>query len=257
LRPIVAIYSTFLQRSLDQVFQEVALQNLPVTFMMDRAGLAGPDGPTHHGVFDLGYLRVFPNMTVMAPADGEDLQRMLHFSLQQPGPSVVRYPKASAPLISRPVAEMELGQSEQLATGGDGTIVSCGALLHEALSAHKELAEEGLEVGVLNARFVKPLDRQALAAVLRDSPFVVTIEEAALAGGFGSAVLELASEMQLSPHRLMRLGLPDTFIEHGDRQALLDDLGLNAAGIVDCCRRAADLVLATSREAGPVKGMTS
>ncbi len=257
LRPIVAIYSTFLQRSLDQVFQEVALQNLPVTFMMDRSGLAGPDGPTHHGVFDLGYLRIFPNMTVMAPADGEDLERMLHFSLQQPGPSAIRYPKASAPLISRPVAEVELGQSEQLATGGDGTIVSCGALLHEALSAHKELLEEGLEVGVLNARFVKPLDRQALATVLKDSPFVVTIEEAALAGGFGSAVLELASEMQISPHRLVRLGLPDTFIEHGDRQALLDDLGLNAAGIADRCRRAADLVQVTSREAGPVKGITS
>ena len=130
-------------------------------------------------------------MTVMAPADGEDLQRMLRFSLQQPGPSAVRYPKAAAPQISRQVAALELGQCEQLARGVDGTIVSCGALLHEALAARLQLAEEGLELGVVNARFVKPLDRQVLAEVLRDSPFVVTLEEAALAGGFGSAILEL------------------------------------------------------------------
>ena len=193
----------------------------------------------------------------MAPADGEDLQRMLRFALQHAGPSAVRYPKAAAPLIPRQVAEVGMGQSEQIATGRDGTIVSCGALLHEALAARQELAEEGLELGVLNARFVKPLDRQVLAGVLRDPPFVLTIEEAALAGGFGSAVLELANEMQLADHRLIRLGLPDHFIEHGDRQALLSELSLDAAGIADSCRRVADLVQAASREAGPVKGMTS
>jgi 1-deoxy-D-xylulose-5-phosphate synthase len=259
LRPIVAIYSTFLQRSLDQIFQEVALQNLPVTFMLDRSGLAGPDGPTHHGVFDLGYLRIFPNLTLMAPADGEDLKRMLQFSIQHTGPCAVRYPKAGAPLISRQVADLELGQSEQLAAGSDGTIVSCGALLDQALAAREELAAEGMDVGVLNARFVKPLDRQALAGVLSDSPFVVTVEEAALAGGFGSAVLEIASEMQLAGNRLQCLGVPDRFIEHGDRQVLLGELGLDAAGIAESCRRVADLAQVAGREARPgsVEEMTS
>ena len=259
LRPIVAIYSTFLQRSLDQIFQEVALQNLPVTFMMDRSGLAGPDGPTHHGLFDLGYLRIFPNMTMMAPADGEDLQRMLHFSIQHGGPCAVRYPKAGAPLISRQVADLEFGQSEQLETGCDGTIVSCGALLDQALAARKELAGEGLDVGVLNARFVKPLDRQALAGVLKDSPFVVTVEEAALAGGFGSAVLEVASEMQLAGNRLRCLGVPDRFIEHGDRQTLLGELGLDGAGIAESCRQAADQAGSESlrQKPGSVEEMTS
>jgi 1-deoxy-D-xylulose-5-phosphate synthase len=259
LRPIVAIYSTFLQRSLDQIFQEVALQNLPVTFMLDRSGLAGPDGPTHHGVFDLGYLRIFPNLTLMAPADGEDLRRMLQFSIQHPGPCAVRYPKAGAPLISRQVADLELGQSEQLAAGSDGTIVSCGALLDQALAAREELAAEGMDVGVLNARFVKPLDRQALAGVLSDSPFVVTVEEAALAGGFGSAVLEIASEMQLAGNHLQCLGVPDRFIEHGDRQVLLGELGLDAAGIAESCRRVAGLAQAAGREARPgsVEEMTS
>ena len=259
LRPIVAIYSTFLQRSLDQVFQEVALQNLPVTFMMDRSGLAGPDGPTHHGLFDLGYLRIFPNMTMMAPADGEDLRRMLHFSIQHEGPCAVRYPKASAPRISRQVADLQFGQSEQLETGSDGTIVSCGALLDQALAARKELAGEGLEVGVLNARFVKPLDRQALAGVLEDSPFVVTVEEAALAGGFGSAVLEVASQMQGAANHVRCLGIPDRFIEHGDRKTLLGELGLDGAGIAESCRQAAGQACSDSlrQKPGSVKEMTS
>ena len=259
LRPIVAIYSTFLQRSLDQVFQEVVLQNLPVTFMMDRAGLAGPDGPTHHGLFDLGYLRVFPQITMMAPADGEDLQGMLRFSLQQTGPCAVRYPKGVAVPIDRPLVELEAGQSEQIVTGRDGTIVSYGALLQQALEAREMLALEGLEVGVINARFIKPLDRELLSRVLRESPFVVTVEEAALAAGFGSAVLELASELQLDNLQLLRLGVPDAFVEHGDRDALLGELGLDAAGIADSCRRVAERVEALSRqtEPGPVEGMTS
>jgi 1-deoxy-D-xylulose-5-phosphate synthase len=184
---------------------------------------------------------------------------MLRFSLQQTGPCAVRYPKGVAVPIDRPLVELEAGQSEQIVTGRDGTIVSYGALLQQALEAREMLALEGLEVGVINARFIKPLDRELLSRVLRESPFVVTVEEAALAAGFGSAVLELASELQLDNLQLLRLGVPDAFVEHGDRHALLGELGLDAAGIADSCRRVAERVEALSRqtEPGPVEGMTS
>jgi 1-deoxy-D-xylulose-5-phosphate synthase len=248
LRPIVAIYSTFLQRSFDQLFQEVALQNLPVTFMLDRAGVTGPDGPTHHGMFDQGYLRLLPNMTVMAPGDAEDLRRMLDFALAHDGPVSIRYPKASAEQVSRDVAPVELGRAEILRDGGDGVIVCCGALLANCLKAAEALDADGLDVGVVNARFVKPLDTQLLKQLLVDSPFVVTVEEAALIGGFGSAVLEFAADAGLDASRVRRLGIPDRFVEHGERGELLAALGLDAAGIAAACREAAQY--AGSRRTG-------
>ncbi len=236
LRPIVDIYSTFLQRSYDQIFQEVALQNLPVTFMLDRAGLAGPDGPTHHGAFDLGYLRVFPNIVVMAPADEHDLAQMLDLALRDDGPCAIRYPKAAVPTISADRAPIEFGKSEILSWSESGAIVSCGALLPACLAAAQTLHEEGLNVGVINARFVKPLDRETNLRALRECGFVVTVEEAALMGGFGSAVLEAAADAGVDASRVRRLGIPDTFIEHGERGELLADLGLDAAGIAAACR---------------------
>src|SRR5690606_7004833 len=157
LRPIVDIYSTFLQRSYDQIFQEVALQSLPVTFLLDRAGLTGPDGPTHHGMFDLAYMRVFPNMVVMAPGDEQDLPLMLEFALSHDAPCSLRYPKATAESVERKAAPVELGRAEVIDWGTDGMIIACGTLLGASVKAAKALQQEGLDVGVINARFVKPL----------------------------------------------------------------------------------------------------
>lgn len=240
VRPIVDIYSTFLQRSFDQIFQEVALQDLPVTFMLDRAGLAGPDGPTHHGVFDLGYMRLFPNMVVIAPGDAHDVAAALEFALNQAHPCGIRYPKASAQSIDDcDRAPFELGKAEILSWGKAGTILCGGALLSECRKAARELADEGLEVGVVNARFIKPIDREVIRRAYEETGFVVTVEEAALDGGFGSAVVEAAADMQLNAAATRRMGIPDRYIEHGDRNELLADLGLNSQGIAAACRELA------------------
>lgn len=236
LRPVVDIYSTFLQRSYDQIFQEVSLQNLPVTFALDRAGLVGPDGPTHHGVFDLTYLRPFPNMAVLAPGDAADVLPMFRFALQHDGPVAIRYPKAKAEQVTRNFAPIRLGMAEQVRAGDDGTILCCGGLLHDCLAASDRLAgEHHLDVGVVNARFVRPLDTEMIAEVLGKSPFVVTVEEGQRMGGFGSAVLEAANDAGLPTHHLRRLGIPDCYIEHADRDQQLADVGLDANGIARTC----------------------
>ncbi len=237
-RPIVDIYSTFLQRSFDQVFQEVCLQNLPVVFMMDRAGLTGPDGPTHHGSYDLGYMRLFPAMTVLAPGDERDLEQMVEWALAHDGPTAIRYPKATVERHEGTRAPIELGRSETLAEGADGLVVACGTLLGEALKAAAELRREGVEVAVINARFVKPLD-PAIVERIEAAPWTVTVEENALPTGFGSAVLEAVNDSGIHAGPLVRLGLPDRFVEHGERAELLADLRLDAAGIAATCRRLA------------------
>ncbi|MFM8735122.1 MAG: 1-deoxy-D-xylulose-5-phosphate synthase [Pirellulales bacterium] len=237
-RPIVDIYSTFLQRSFDQIFQEVCLQNLPVVFMLDRSGLTGPDGPTHHGSYDLGYMRLFPNMAVLAPGDEHDLAAMLDWALAQPGPVAIRYPKAVVENHSGPRTPIESGRCETLAEGNDGVIVACGTLLGEALKAAQQLHREGLEVTVINARFVKPLD-PAIVERIEAAPWAVTVEENALQTGFGSAVLEAFNDAGVQAGPIVRLGLPDRFVEHGERAELLADLGLDAAGIAATCRRLA------------------
>ncbi|RLS45156.1 MAG: 1-deoxy-D-xylulose-5-phosphate synthase [Planctomycetota bacterium] len=237
-RPIVDIYSTFLQRSFDQIFQEVCLQNLPVVFMLDRAGLTGPDGPTHHGAFDLGYLRLFPNMAVLAPGDEHDLAAMLDWALAHGGPVAIRYPKATVENHGGQRPPIELGRSEMFAEGHDGLVVACGTLLGEALAAAAELRGEGLDVSVINARFVKPLDPTILERI-EAAPWTVTLEENVLQTGFGSAVLEAVNDAGLPAGTIVRLGLPDRFVEHGERAELLADLGLDAAGIAATCRRLA------------------
>jgi len=240
LRPIVDIYSTFLQRSFDQIFQEVSLQNLPVTMLLDRAGLAGPDGPTHHGVFDLGYMRLFPNVVVAAPGDAWDLEAMVDFALGHDSPVSIRYPKANAETLERDErAPIELGRAETLDWGHDGMIIACGALLGACVKAAARLRDAGLDVGVINARFVKPLDTDTILRAIESSPFVVTVEEGALAGGFGSAVLEAAVDAGAPIHSVRRLGIPDRYIEHGERGELLADLGLDVAGIVATCQELA------------------
>lgn len=232
MRPITAIYSTFLQRAFDQLFQEVALQNVPVTFCLDRAGLTGPDGPTHHGVFDTVYLRLFPNFVVMAPGDELDVAPMLNFALKHDGPVAMRYPKASLEKVERGVAPLEIGQAEIYEWGPDGALIAYGSLFPTCVKAAEALRKEGIEVGVINARFAKPIDRQTLLRAVEQLPLVVTVEEGTLEGGFGSALLEAANVAGLDTRHIVRLGIPDRFVEHAERSELLADLGLDVKGIV-------------------------
>ncbi len=252
LRPIVDIYSTFLQRSYDHIFQEVALQNLPVIFTMDRAGLTAPDGATHHGMYDIGYLRIFPNMVVMAPGDAHDLGRMIPFALTLDGPSAMRYPKTTAAVIEGERAEVELGKAEVLREGTDGTIVAYGTLLADCLAAADNLRNEGLSVGVVNARFAKPLDEVCLLDLLANRSFLITVEEGALQGGFGSALLELANDAGISTANVRRLGIPDIYVEHGERGELLADLGLDTVGIMRACREATNRIASISSPEHPI-----
>jgi 1-deoxy-D-xylulose-5-phosphate synthase len=249
VRPIVAIYSTFLQRSYDQLFQEVALQNLPVTFCLDRAGLTGPDGPTHHGCFDTVYMRSLPNFVVMSPGDEFDVQLMLDFAMQATGPVSVRYPKAKAERIERTPAPVELGQAEVLEWGHDGMIIAYGSLLPRCVNVAARLRGEGIDVGVINARFAKPIDSATILRAVEQCGFVMTVEEGTLQGGFGSAVLEAANDARLPTAHIRRLGIPDRFIEHAERDELLADLGLDETGIYN---QAHELASSNGLEAKPL-----
>ena len=239
MRPIVDIYSGFLQRAYDHLFQEASLQNLPIIFAIDRAGLVGADGPTHHGVFDLSYLRPFPNITTIAPGDACDMARAFEFALTLDGPTAIRYPKTSAARIRREVAPFELGRAEVLRDGTDGAFVVCGGgLLKTAFDLAEDFARGAvpgrptLDVGVVNARFVKPLDRDRVLAPLRKGVPTVAVEENALAGGFTSAVLEAANDEGLDARFLLRKGVPDAFIRCGSRAEQLADVGLDRAGLL-------------------------
>ena len=239
MKPVVDIYSTFLQRSFDQIFQEVCLQNLHVVFAMDRAGLAGPDGPTHHGVFDVPYMRLFPNMVSMAPGDEADVRPMFDFALHRhDGPISIRYPKANLETVARatPAAPIELGKAEVISWGEDGCFVAFGALLPNCVAAAEKLRAEGLDVGVVNARFVKPLDRETILRAVETLPVVVTVEEGTVEGGFGSAVLEAANAAGLDTRNVVRCGIPDQFVEHADRNELLADCGLSPDRLADTLR---------------------
>lgn len=242
LRPIVDIYSTFLQRSYDQIFQEVSLQDLPVLFLLDRAGVVGADGPTHHGVFDLAYLRPFPNLVLMAPGDQADLAAMVCFALKLDHPAAIRYPKAPAQQIERQPAPIELGRAEILRHGEGGLLIGCGTCTLGCLEAAQQLAAEGLELAVINARFVKPLDAATILPAIEQAPLVLTVEEGQLMGGFGSAVLEAACDAGLNTSHLRRLGIRDQYVEHATRDQLLADLGLDAAGIARAAREAAETI---------------
>ena len=247
MRPVVDIYSTFLQRSYDQIFQEVALQNLPVTFALDRAGLCGPDGPTHHGVFDNTYMRSFPNMVVMAPGDESDVAPMVDFCIQREGPTSIRYPKTTTECVERQVAVVEPGKAEVYRWGTDGMLIAFGSLFPNCVAAANQLREAGLDVGVINARFAKPIDADTIFRALRECGFVITIEESTIVGGFGSAVLEAANEAGLETSHVKRLGIPDEFVTFGERGELLADLSLDTEGI---CRIATELA---ARVAGPTE----
>ena len=226
-RPVAAIYSTFAQRAYDQMLHDVCLQNLPVTLCLDRAGLVGDDGPTHHGVFDLSYLRMMPNMTVMAPKDENELRRMLITALSLDGPAALRYPRGTAagvPLTDD-VQPIPLGKGEILREGGDVCFLAVGSMTANALRAAELLAADSIAAEVVNMRFVKPLDRELLLEAAGHVKLLVTVEENVLAGGFGSAVLEcLADTGRTVP--LLRLGIPDRFVPQGDRSLLWEECGL-------------------------------
>jgi 1-deoxy-D-xylulose-5-phosphate synthase len=234
-RPVAAIYSTFLQRAYDQIVHDVCLQRLPVVFAMDRAGLVGDDGPTHHGVFDIAYLRPLPHMTLMAPRDEAMLVHMLHTALgHEDGPVAIRYPRGEGegvPLPGQPVA-IPVGTGEILREGERVALVGYGSGVARALGAADLLLERGLDVTVADARFAKPLDAALLAQLAAEHELVVTVEEGVLAGGFGTAVWETLSEDGAMP-RLLRIGLPDRFVTHGAPKLLHQEVGFTAERIAE------------------------
>jgi 1-deoxy-D-xylulose-5-phosphate synthase len=234
LKPVAAIYSTFLQRGFDQLMHDVCLQNLDVTIAMDRAGIVGGDGPTHHGLLDIAYLRGLPNIVLMAPKDEGEMRDMLLTAIEHHGPAALRYPRGSGVGvdISRPPVKLELGKAEVLREGGEVAIVGYGSMVNPALKASEHLAAEGIETTVVNARFVKPLDSALLLALARSMRMIVTVEEAYLAGGFGSTVMELLEENGLLDRvKVVRMGVPDRFVTHGDAKLLLAKYGLDSDGI--------------------------
>jgi 1-deoxy-D-xylulose-5-phosphate synthase len=232
LKPVPAIYSTFLQRAFDQVVHDVCLQNLDVTFALDRAGIVGADGATHQGLYDLAYLRALPNIVVMAPKDENELRHMLRTAVEHEGPAAMRYPRGAGfgvPLDLE-IKALPVGRAELLRDGDDAVIFALGTLAHPALEAAANLSARGISVAVLNARFVKPLDADAIVALARRCGALVTVEEHACGAGFGSAVLEtLAAADVRTPART--LAVPDQLVEHGDPEALRASFGLDAAGI--------------------------
>jgi 1-deoxy-D-xylulose-5-phosphate synthase len=232
LRPVVGIYSTFLQRAYDQLFHEVALQGLPVVFLVDRAGLVGADGPTHHGLYDIAYLRHLAGFTIAAPADRGELVGMLRLALQQGGPWAIRYPRERAPEADFSDGPVEVGRASTLRRGAKGAIFALGATVAAAMEAADTLEREGITVTVASARFAKPIDKACLEDLLAGHPWVMTLEDHVGPGGFGSAVLECAAgHSGRNLHKIACVAVPQEFVEHDTRQAQLAAAGLTAEGI--------------------------
>lgn len=233
--PVVAIYSTFLQRAYDQIVIDVCLQNLPVVFAIDRAGLVGEDGPTHHGVFDIAYMRHIPNLVMMAPKDENELQHMLFTALNYNGPVSIRYPRGigvGVPLDTQ-LRNIEIGKAELINEGRDGVIIALGPMIGIAKEVIKLLRRDGIQLGLANARFIKPLDKELLTEIAKNYPCIITIEDHALSGGFGSAVLEFLSDNNLNQTQCIRFGIPDRFIQHGNISQLRELLGLTPSSIAE------------------------
>ncbi|NOY23956.1 MAG: 1-deoxy-D-xylulose-5-phosphate synthase [Acidobacteria bacterium] len=229
-KPFVAIYSTFLQRAYDQVIHDVCLMNLPVVFCLDRAGVVGADGETHHGLFDLSFLRPIPNLIVMTPADENELRHMLFTASRLSMPAAIRYPRSSGEGLppDETLQEIPIGKSRTLQEGEDAVLLAVGSMAWKAVRVSKRLASEGFSVKVIDARFVKPLDETAILNAVKNCGLIITCEENALAGGFGSAVLELLEQNRvLAP--TLRIGIPDTIVHHGTQSELLDELCLTEA----------------------------
>jgi len=257
-RPIVAIYSTFLQRAFDQVFQEVVLQDLPVIFCIDRAGLVGGDGPVHHGFYDIAYLRGMPRMVLMAPGDGDEIEAAMRLALTLDVPCAIRYPRDNVPAPLYADGEMppfELGRSVTLRNGDDATILACGSTCSYAIDAAELLANDGIEVRVVNARFAKPIDTDMVRTALNTGRPVVTVEDHSVSAGFGSAVLETARNLGLDATGIRILGIPtDRFIAHGSRSGQLAEVGIDAAGMAAAVRDALRVRPAARRDGRTTSG---
>lgn len=238
LKPVVAIYSTFLQRAYDQIVHDVCLESLHVVFVLDRGGIVGEDGPTHHGLFDLCYLRNLPNMVVMAPKDENEMRRMLLSALEHNGPVALRYPRGAGigTILENPVQPLALGKGETLKEGEDVLILAIGRSVCEALDAHSELTKQGISATVVNCRFVKPLDIDLISAWTKKIPRIITVEENIRQGGFGSAVLEALNDAAITGFQLERIGIPDTFVEHGPQTLLRSKYGVDAEAIVQSAK---------------------
>lgn len=235
LHPVVAVYSTFLQRAFDSVLHDICMQNLPVVLGLDRAGLVGDDGYTHHGVFDFAYLRLMPQMTIMAPKDENELRHMLAAALAFNGPIALRYPRGSGLGVdtSEPLHTLPIGKAEELKTGTDICLWAAGSMVAEAVKAADALAEKGISAGVVNMRFVKPLDTELLVKTAMQCKKIVTLEEGTIEGGAGSEVLETLNDNGLLGEvKVLNLGIPDKYIPHGDKKLLMRDIGLDQPGIL-------------------------
>ncbi|GMA99194.1 1-deoxy-D-xylulose-5-phosphate synthase [Pelosinus sp. IPA-1] len=233
MKPVVAIYSTFSQRAYDQILHDICLQKLPVIFALDRAGIVGDDGPTHHGLFDYSFLRHIPNLVIMAPKDEDELRHMLLTAINMNGPVAIRYPRGSGlgVPIDKPLQPISISCAEELNSGTDVVFLAVGSMVEPCQSASKLLASKGISAGVVNARFIKPLDEQIIRKLSRDVGVIVTVEENTLTGGFGSAVLEYINTQSFNWVKVLRLGFPDKFIEQGVRTQLLEKYGLTAEAI--------------------------
>ena len=238
-KPVVAIYSTFLQRAYDQILHDVCIEALPVVFAIDRGGIVGEDGATHNGLFDLSYLRSLPNMVVMAPKDENELARMLVTSFAHKGPIAVRYPRGDVEgvKIEKRDIPVPIGKGEVLQKGDDILILAIGRSVSEALAACVTLAEKGISATVVNCRFVKPLDADLIGALAREIPRIITVEENVRQGGFGSSVLECLCDQGITGFRLQCIGIPDTFVEHGSQKILRSKYGIDASSIVNAAKR--------------------
>jgi 1-deoxy-D-xylulose-5-phosphate synthase len=233
MKPVVAIYSTFLQRAYDQVLQDVCLQNLPVVFALDRGGIVGEDGPTHHGLFDFSYLRHIPNLIVMVPKDENEFQHMIKTATECPTPVAFRYQRGKGVGVKKESAlqSIDIGKGEILREGEDILIIALGSTVYPSLRAAEKLADVGVQAAVINSRFLKPLDGNLLCDWAQRTGKILTVEENVLQGGFGSAVLELFQERSLFSIQVKRLGIPDTFVEHGPQTLLREKYGIDENGI--------------------------
>ena len=233
-KPVVAIYSTFLQRAYDQVLHDVALQDIPIVLVLDRAGIVGPDGPTHQGIFDIAYLRHLPNLILMVPYDAKELQNMLYTAVKIDHPVAIRYPKATSPSRQRgkKFRRLAIGKAQILREGKDVAILALGSMVFPAEGACRNLARKKVSPILVNPRFVKPLDEDLIVALASGTRKILTVEEGVLKGGFGSAVLELLQDRGVNDCRVKRLGLPEKFLEQGKREELLSIYGLSREGIV-------------------------
>ncbi len=231
-KPVVSIYSAFLQRAIDQIIADVTLHDLPVTFLIDRAGVTGPDGPSHHGVFDLSYLRMIPNLVVGAPADATELCAMIETAVDHDGPIAIRYPKGGAVSVpSLPVPPLEIGEAELLQEGSDVLLIAVGRMVETAAKAAADLAEKGVDAGVVNARWVKPLDPR-IVEWASDARHVVTLEDGVMAGGFGSGVMEAFSDAGLTKD-VTCVGVPDRYLPHGLASDVMESVGMDADSVVE------------------------